>query len=84
MIRLASATISSALLFSKLEGLSGKGRFEFGEKIEALQPLPSRLTSIWYPLYSMGRDIAGILTANAPALALFLVPLEGHLHAGEA
>lgn len=84
MIRLASATISSALLFSKLEGLSGKGRFEFGEKIEALQPLPSRLTSIWYPLYSMGRDIAGILTANVPALALFLVPLEGHLHAGEA
>jgi hypothetical protein len=33
MIRLASATISSAGLFSKLEGLSGKGRFKSGEKI---------------------------------------------------
>ena len=59
MIRLASATSSSALLFSKLEGLSGKGRFESGEKIDALQPLPTRLTSIWYPLYSMGVTLKG-------------------------
>jgi hypothetical protein len=48
MIPLASATSFSALLFSKLQGLSGKGRFESGEKIDALQPLPTRLTSIWY------------------------------------
>jgi hypothetical protein len=46
MIRLASATISSALLFSKLEGLSGKGRLEPGGKVDALQPLPTRLISI--------------------------------------
>jgi len=59
MIRLASATSSSALLFSKLEGLSGKGRFESGEKMDALQPLPTRLTSTWYPLYSMGVTLKG-------------------------
>jgi hypothetical protein len=39
MIGLTSAMISSALPFSKLEELSGKGRFESGEKIDALQPL---------------------------------------------
>ena len=54
MIRLASATISSARLFSKLEGLSGNGRLEPGGKIDALQPLPTLLMSIRYPLYSMG------------------------------
>jgi hypothetical protein len=58
-IRLASATISSAGLFSKFEGLSGKGRFEPGEKIDALQPLPTRLISIRYPLYSIGVTLKG-------------------------
>jgi hypothetical protein len=76
MIRLASATISSARLFSKLEGLSGKGRFEAGEKIDALQPLPTRLISIRYPLYSIGVTLNGccagrVLAGSAPASALF-------------
>jgi hypothetical protein len=79
MIRLASATSSSALLFSKLEGLPGKGRFESGEKMDALQPLPTRLTSIWYPLYSNGCHVEGTLcrqdwAGNARALALFPKP----------
>ena len=81
MIRLASATSSSALLFSKLEGLSGKGRFEPGEKMDALQPLPTRLTSIRYPLYSMGVTVEGTLcrqdlAGNALALTLFPKPSD--------
>ena len=51
--RLASATISSVLLFSRLEGLSANARVDPSAKIAALQPLPTRLTSIRYPLYSM-------------------------------
>ena len=53
IIRLASATISSVRLFSRLEGLSAIGRVDPGAKIEALQPFPTELTSIRYPLYSM-------------------------------
>ena len=53
MIRLASATISSVRLFSRLEGLSANGRVEPGAKIAALQPFPTGLTSIRYPLYSI-------------------------------
>jgi len=53
IIRLASATISSVRLFSRLEGLSANGRVDPGAKIEALQPFPTELTSIRYPLYSM-------------------------------
>src|SRR5271165_4137617 len=53
IIRLASATISSVLLFSRLEGLSANARVDPGAKIAALQPLPTWLTSIRYPLYSM-------------------------------
>ena len=79
MIRLASATSSSALLFSKLEGLSGKGRFEPGEKIDALQPLPTRLISIRYPLYSIGITLKGCCAGRSwpgtrQALALFPKP----------
>ena len=74
MIRLASATISSALLFSKLEGLSGKGRFEPGEKMDALQPLPTRPISIRYPLYSIGITLKGcraqVLAGNAPGVGV--------------
>ena len=80
MIRLASATSSSALLFSKLQGLSAKGRFESGEKMDALHPLPTRLISIWYPLYSgchvEGRLCRQDLAGNAPALALFQKPSD--------
>ena len=50
MMRLASPTISSVLLFSRLTGLFGHGVFEPGEKIDARQPLPTGLTSIRYPL----------------------------------
>jgi hypothetical protein len=32
-------------LFSRLDGLSARGRIAFGAKIEALQPFPTRLTS---------------------------------------
>jgi hypothetical protein len=53
IIRLASATISSVRLFSRLDGLSANGRVHPGAKIEALQPFPTELTSIRYPLYSM-------------------------------
>jgi hypothetical protein len=53
MIRLASATISSLRLFSRLEGLSSNARFEPGGKTDALQPFPTGLTSIRNPLYSM-------------------------------
>jgi hypothetical protein len=49
-MRLASATISSVLLFSRLTGLFGHGTVEPGEKIDALQPFPTWLTSIRYPL----------------------------------
>ena len=75
MIRLASATISSSRLFSKLEGLSGKGRFEPGEKIDALQPLPTRPISIRYPLYSIGITLKGccgrqVLAGNAPGVGV--------------
>jgi hypothetical protein len=53
IIRLASATISSARLFSRFEGLSAKARVDPGAKIAALQPFPTGLTSIRYPLYSI-------------------------------
>jgi len=53
MIRLASATISSVRLFSRLEGLSANGRVDPGAKIAALQPFPTGLTSIRCPLYSI-------------------------------
>src|SRR3974390_3666139 len=52
-MRFASATSSSALLFSRLAGLFGNGRIEPGEKIDALQPFPTGQTSIRYPLESM-------------------------------
>ena len=42
MIRLASATISSTLLFSRLTGLFGHGAVEPGEKLDALPPFPKR------------------------------------------
>jgi hypothetical protein len=62
MIRLASATISSVRLFSRLEGLSPSARFEPAGKTDALQPFPTGLTSIRNPLYSMVviilRDVA--------------------------
>jgi hypothetical protein len=45
--RLASATISSVLLFSRLEGLSANARVDPSAKIAALQPLPTRLL---YPI----------------------------------
>ena len=47
--RLASATICSMLLFSRLTGLFGHGLIEPGEKIDALQPFPTGQTSILYP-----------------------------------
>ena len=50
IMRLASATISSVLLFSRLAGLFGHGVVEPGEKIDALQPFPTGQTSILYPL----------------------------------
>ena len=49
-MRLASATSSSELLFSRLTGLFAHGEIEPGEKIDALQPFPTRLTSIRNPL----------------------------------
>jgi len=49
-MRLASATISSMLLFSRLAGLFGHGEVELGEKIDALHPFPTGQTSILYPL----------------------------------
>jgi hypothetical protein len=52
-MRLASATISSERLFSRLEGLSAIARVESEAKIAALQPFPTRLTSMRCPLYSM-------------------------------
>ena len=51
-IRLASVTISSLRLFSRLEGLSANALLEPGGKIVALQPFPTGLTSIRIPLYS--------------------------------
>src|SRR6516162_4413913 len=53
IIRLASATISSVRLFSRLEGLPANGRVDPGAKIEALQPFPTELSSVRYPLDSM-------------------------------
>src|SRR6516164_1178689 len=53
IMRLASATISSVLLFSRLTGLFGHGVVERGEKIDALHPFPTGQTSILYPLYSI-------------------------------
>jgi hypothetical protein len=53
IMRLASATISSVLLFSRLTGLFGHGEVEPGEKMDALHPFPKGRTSIRYPLYSM-------------------------------
>jgi hypothetical protein len=50
IMRLASATISSVLLFSRLTGLFGHGVVEPGEKIDALHPFPTGQTSILYPL----------------------------------
>src|SRR3974390_2441133 len=52
IIRLASATISSVRLFSRLERLSANARVDPGAKITALQPFPTGLTSIRCPLYS--------------------------------
>ena len=52
MIRLASATISSLRLFSKLKGLSANARVEPGSKIAPLRPFPTDVTSIRNPLYS--------------------------------
>jgi hypothetical protein len=43
----------------QIGGLSGKGRFEPGEQIDALQPLPTWLISIRYSLYSMGVTLKG-------------------------
>ena len=53
IMRLASATISSERLFSKLEGLSAIARVEPGAKIAALHPFPTGLTSMRCPLYSI-------------------------------
>jgi hypothetical protein len=66
IIRLASATISSVRLFSRLEGLSANGRVDPGAKIAALQPLPTGLTTIRYPLYSMTVIDCGMSTATSP------------------
>jgi hypothetical protein len=52
-MRLAAATISSVLLFSRLIGLFGHGEVDPGEKIDALHPFPTAQTSIRYPLYSI-------------------------------
>src|SRR5262245_3903604 len=52
-MRLASATISSERLFSRLEGLSAIARVEPGAKMAALQPFPTWLTSMRCPLYSI-------------------------------
>jgi hypothetical protein len=51
--RLASTTISSVRLFSRLEGLSANARVDPGAKMAALQPFPTGPTSIRYPLYSI-------------------------------
>ena len=63
-MRLASATISSVLLFSRLTGLFGHGVVEPGEKIDALQPFPTGQTSILYPLYSI--TVIRALNRSAP------------------
>jgi hypothetical protein len=39
--------------FSRFEGLSVNARVDPGAKIAALQPFPTGLTSIRYPLYSI-------------------------------
>ena len=73
MIRLASATISSERLFSRLVGLSANARFDPGAKIDALQPFPTKLTSIRNPLYSTAvivaisfRDCSRVSLAKSP------------------
>src|SRR4029077_7398148 len=53
IIRFASAIISSVRLFSRFEGLSANARVDPDAKIAALQPFPTGLTSIRYPLYSI-------------------------------
>ena len=74
MIRLASATISSEWLFSRLEGLSANARVDPGAKIIALQPFPTGLTSIRIP-YIRLRSLAwathqtrpnGLLSSRRP------------------
>ena len=65
IIRLASATISSERLFSRLEGLSASAWVDLGAKIAALQPFPTglplsdipriRLHSLLAPLIASAR-----------------------------
>jgi hypothetical protein len=66
IIRFASATISSVRLFSRLEGLSANARVDPGAKIAALQPFPTGLTSIRYPLYSMAVIVSAISIRRGP------------------
>jgi hypothetical protein len=66
IIRLASATISSVPLFSRLEGLSANARVDPGAKMEALQPFPTELTSIRYPLYSITVIACVMYAAKTP------------------
>jgi hypothetical protein len=66
--RLASATISSVRLFSRLEGLSANARVEPGEKIDALQPFPIGLTSIRYPLYPIAVIASARKRLDGPGL----------------
>jgi hypothetical protein len=69
-MRLASATISSLRLFSKLKGLSANARFEPGSKIDALQPFPTDVTSIRNPLYSSVVIVCFVMGASISPEAL--------------
>ena len=59
MIRLASATISSLRLFSKLKGLSANARVEPGSKIAPLQPFPQTLPQFEIP-YIRGLSLCSV------------------------
>jgi hypothetical protein len=63
-MRLASATISSLRLFSKLKGLSANARFEPGSKMDALQPFPTDVTTIRNPLYSRVVIVCFVIQVN--------------------
>jgi hypothetical protein len=75
IIRLACAIISSVRLFSRLEGLSANARVDPGAKIAALQPLPTELTSIRYPLYSMAVIACAISLRHGPLTEPKWLPL---------
>jgi hypothetical protein len=50
--------------FLQIGGAIGQGTLKSGEKIDALQPLPTGLTLIWYPLYSLGVTLKNIEQAG--------------------